>query len=172
MISVLLVLSLCCLLAGLLAFFLARAARRRAGLPTGPVRYSDTGLDDRAPQTLFSPRYRLAGRPDYLVERAGSLIPVEVKSGNAPASPYRSHALQVGAYCLLVEETQGRPPYGLIRYADRTMPVSYTDELRGQVIEAMREMREALGEGTPPAQTGSPARCRQCGYRDDCADLE
>ena len=44
-------------------------------------------------------------------------IPVEVKTGRKPKAPFFSHVLQIGAYCLLSEETFGtKPTHGLIRY--------------------------------------------------------
>ncbi|HDH09491.1 MAG TPA: CRISPR-associated protein Cas4, partial [Chloroflexi bacterium] len=82
----------------------ARAGRRRTGLPSGRVIYADTGAWGRCERPLFSRRYLLTGKPDYLVEEKGRLIPVEVKPTVSPSTPYRSHVLQLAAYCLLVEE--------------------------------------------------------------------
>ena len=37
--------------------------------------------------------------------------------------------MQLAAYCLLVEETIGAaPPYGLLRYAERTFRLDYTQQ--------------------------------------------
>ena len=58
-----------------------------------------------AAEPLYASGANLAGKPDYLVRRWRYVLPVEVKSGPAPAEPYRSHVLQLAAYCLLVEET-------------------------------------------------------------------
>ena len=57
---------------------------------------------------LRSETYRLTGRPDYIVEINGELVPVEVKSGRMPRGPLFSHILQTAAYCLLLEEEEGR----------------------------------------------------------------
>ena len=167
MIDVLLPISLICLLAGLLLWALARAARRRSGLPRGAIRYSDTG--EGRPPVLFSERLGLSGRPDYLVERGRHLIPVEVKSARAPARPYRSHLLQLIAYCLLVEDEYGRrPPYGLIRYADRHFRIQNETKWRREVVEMLDEMRGQLEQSDAPAELEDDPRCRRCAYRDAC----
>ena len=63
----------------------------------------------------------LVGKPDYLVESAGQLIPVEVKSTRNSNAPYDAHIFQLAAYCLLVQRQLGkRPPYGILHYANRT----------------------------------------------------
>jgi len=163
----LLALGLLLLAAGAAAFLAARAARRRSGLPAGALRYSDTGRGE-PPPALYSGRYGLAGRPDYLVQQGAQLIPVEVKSNRAPATPRQSHVLQLAAYCLLVEENYRRPDYGILRYADQAFRIEYTPALRQQVIAAVSEMRLLLARGEAPDAGPARARCRNCGYRDDC----
>jgi CRISPR-associated exonuclease Cas4 len=167
MIDALLPISLICVVAGLLLWALARAARRRGGLPQGEIRYSDTG--EIQPPALFSQRLGLSGRPDYLVKRGRHLIPVEVKSGRAPARPYHGHLLQLIAYCLLVEDAYGRrPPYGIIRYADKTFRVQNEGKWRRDVLEMVDEMRRRLRESDAPAKLVDDRRCRRCNFRDAC----
>ena len=170
--TILLILVVAVLLGGLWALRRATAKRRKTGLPTGPVVYSDTG-DWRAPQApLYSATYGLTGKPDYLVQTADGLIPVEVKAGSSPVKPYSSHVLQLAAYCLLVEDTQGIPvPYGLIVYANRTFPVEFTRELRRTLLGTLRAMRadmENMGDGAVSRSHADCARCRHCGLRQDC----
>jgi CRISPR-associated exonuclease Cas4 len=82
------------------------------------------------------------GKPDYLVQSGGSIIPVEVKSGRAPAAPYDSHIFQLAAYCLLVEKTYGkRPPYGIIHYAGRDFAIDYTRQLESALLDWLAEIR-------------------------------
>jgi CRISPR-associated exonuclease Cas4 len=159
------------ILAGLWLRGRARALRRRSGLPPGRLVYRDTR--DWAPceRPLFSPQYRLAGRPDYLVQHGQVLVPVEVKSGPAPAEPYRSHLLQLAAYCLLVEETEGRaPPFGILRYADHTFEVDYTDALRAELLWTLDEMRASLRAPAVRRDHDEPARCAACGFRSTCQE--
>ncbi|MBC7224441.1 MAG: CRISPR-associated protein Cas4, partial [Anaerolineae bacterium] len=123
----------------------------------------------RPAQPYFSPTWGLAGRPDYVLKHRGRSIPVEVKSGRTPEEPYEGHILQLGAYCLLLEEAEGRPPpYGLIRYPEATFRVPFDRHLRQRVVQALETMRAAEEEGGIARGHREPWRCRACGYRDAC----
>ena len=135
-----------------------------AGLPAGTVLYRDTGEWQETERPLRSRRYGLVGRPDYLVQtRDGGksfVVPVEVKSRARPAQPYASHILQLATYCLLVEENfEAAPPYGLLRYADATLRIDYTDELRRRVLEAAAEIRQARRTPDVRRSHSEPPRC-------------
>jgi CRISPR-associated exonuclease Cas4 len=154
---------------GLWLLLRAAAARRQAGLPEGRVTYVDTGAWDRCERPLFSRQYRLTGRPDYLVKSGRDIIPVEVKSGAAPAQPYPAHVLQLAAYCLLVEAQEGRAPaYGILKYGDRAFEVDYTPALRGQLLRLIESIRRDLGARDVARSHDQPARCRGCGYQEQC----
>lgn len=158
-------------LVGLALLWLARRLRARSGLPAGRVVAADVGPWQRLDRPLFSRRHGLTGRPDYIVADGADLIPVEVKSARAPARPYASHILQLAAYCLLVAETSGRrPPYGILRYADRTFQIPYTRELEEQLLDVLEEMRGDLAAGDAPRRHRDPRRCAACGYRDVCEE--
>ncbi|MCL4861232.1 MAG: Dna2/Cas4 domain-containing protein [Caldilineaceae bacterium] len=158
---------------GLALLWLGRQAYMKTGLPLGEVVYSDTGAWQRLEKPLISRRYGLVGKPDYLVrvsERGRTVtVPVEVKSRNRPPTPIEGHILQLAAYCLLVEEHfHAAPPYGLLRYADATLKIPFTDALRRQTWEtadAIRRQRHAanLSRSHTEAQ-----RCRHCGYLHAC----
>ncbi|MBI4769662.1 MAG: CRISPR-associated protein Cas4 [Chloroflexi bacterium] len=157
------------LLLGLLLLLLARRQRSAAGLPAGRVVYSDTGGWGRLESPLFSPARLLTGKPDYLVQEQGRVIPVEVKSARAPQRPYDSHIYQLAAYCMLVEDAYGvRPGHGLIRYADRSFAVDYTPELEAAVSALLTAMRADASAETAERSHNSQARCRACGYRPAC----
>jgi len=158
-------------LLALVAWLWARRLYRRSGLPSGRVHYADTGIWRRQMQPLFSTRYRLTGKPDYLVKESGSLIPVEVKSGLRPSTPYSSHKLQLAAYCLLVEEACGQaPPYGVLKYRDKTVTVSYTPALRSALLATLRAMRQDRTDARVPRSHDHAARCRACGFCLDCVE--
>jgi CRISPR-associated exonuclease Cas4 len=154
---------------GLWLLFRAGMARRESGLPTGRVTYVDTGAWDRCERPLFSNQHRLTGRPDYLVRHGEGIVPVEVKGGTAPEQPYPAHVLQLAAYCLLVEEQEGRlPPYGILKYDDRAFEVDYTPALRAQLLAALDALRRDLSARDVERSHDDPGRCRGCGYRDRC----
>jgi CRISPR-associated exonuclease Cas4 len=157
------------LVAALLLLRQAERQRRRTGLPQGRVIYADTGARSRVERPLFSRRYRLTGKPDYLLDDGGEIIPVEVKSGKAPPQPYPSHVLQLAAYCLLVEETYNAcPSYGVIRYRDQAFAVDFTPELEDWLLLTLNEMREGFSASNVPRNHGNAAQCAACGYRPYC----
>jgi CRISPR-associated exonuclease Cas4 len=164
----------CALLLLVGGLFLLRRAHRlhqQTGLPRGRVIYADTGAWNRCERPLFSRRYLLTGKPDYLVDDGRTRIPVEVKSTFCPSSPYHSHVLQLAAYCLLVEEEYGQPPpYGIIRYHDQIYAVEYTAQLRAELLSVLAEMRQDLAADDVGPSHASPNRCRSCGYRDKCEE--
>ncbi len=157
------------LLLGLTLMRRAWLGREKTGLPDGRVTYTDTSPHHHE-RPLFSRRYRLSGRPDYLIEKKGQKIPVEVKSTACPSTSYRSHVLQLAAYCLLVEEKYHQAPaYGIIKYRDKALNVDYTPELRAQVLATLAAMRENLTAVEVAPNHTNPNRCRRCGYREDCS---
>ena len=154
-------------LLGMLLLWLARRGRQASGLPAGALRYQDMADASRTDRTLFDGELGLAGRPDYLIEAADGLIPVEVKSGPAPAHPYPGHRLQLAAYCRLVEADLGRrPAFGVIRYQDRSFELRYSESLTAELLEALTVLRAS--DRLPNRSHQSAARCRACGHADHC----
>ncbi len=95
----------------LFILWLSSRRQKEAGLPGGRVIYTDTrawGAPLEKP--LYDSKLGLTGKPDYLVEQKGQIIPVEVKSGRAPDSPYDLHIYQLASYCLLVDKIYGKRP--------------------------------------------------------------
>ena len=171
----------------------ARAAAReskRAGLPAGALLYSDTGRPvgrvagtevgrdgKRQERPLVSEALELVGRPDYLIEVEGGVVPVEVKSTACPAGgrPYDSHLAQLAAYCLLVEDVLGaNVPYGLVKYRDREVRVEYTEELRGWALALVEELKADMNASANGEEVhrshDAPRRCAGCSLRDVCTE--
>jgi CRISPR-associated exonuclease Cas4 len=145
--------------------------RQQTGLPVGQVTYVDTADWGRCERPLFSNQHRLTGRPDYLVRSGRDLIPVEVKSGAAPQQPYPAHILQLAAYCLLVEDQEGRaPPRGILKYDDQAFEVDYTPGLRAELLRTLGLVRRDLGARDVHRSHDEPGRCLGCGYRDRCEE--
>ena len=147
----------------------AERGRKASGLPVGKVVYSDTRTWKPLETPLYDATIGLAGRPDYLVEQGRQVIPVEVKSGAAPDSPYESHIYQLAAYCRLVETTYDRrPDYGLLHYPDRTFAVDYTPRLEAALLALLEEMRQCASSDDASRSHDSQARCKGCSYRSIC----
>lgn len=153
-------------------FILWQSSRqqRQAGLPGGRVIYTDTrSWGAPLEQPLYDKNLGLTGKPDYLVEQKGKIIPVEVKSGRAPESPYDSHIYQVAAYCILIEKTYGRrPPYGIIHYPSRTFAVDYTPALESSLLDLLADLRRDDTRAELNCSHKEPARCRKCGFKNVC----
>ncbi len=145
--------------------------RRRTGLPWGRVLADDVGGGRTLQRPLYARRYGLTGKPDYLIERGGASIPVEVKPSRRSPQPYASDLMQLAAYCLLVEETTGRaPPYGLLRYAEATFRLTYTEAVRDELLATLEAMRELLEEEDAERSHDEPRRCAGCGFNAICED--
>lgn len=164
------------LMVAVLVLWISGKQRKRTGLPSGRVIYTDTDRWGRVEKPLYDPILGLTGKPDYLVEEKGVMIPVEVKSARAPAIPHDSHVYQLAAYCMLVESTYGaRPPYGILRYRDKTFSIDYTPTLEAELedlldairAEEKRNKKKHADDG-PDRSHNEPVRCARCGYRGTC----
>jgi CRISPR-associated exonuclease Cas4 len=157
------------LILGIVLLWQSNRQRGQAGLPGGRIIYTDTRAWGEVEKPLVDHSLGLTGKPDYLVERDGTIIPVEVKSGRTPAAPYDSHIFQVAAYCLLVEKTYGkRPPYGIIHYPNRDFAVDYTNQLESSLLDQLAEIRRDEVRSNVPRSHEDAARCRGCGFRKIC----
>ena len=143
---------------------------RKTGMPRGEVSYADAS--GQAQEPFISKRLLMAGKPDYLMkDRNGDLIPIEVKSSNAPRAgrPYESHLMQLAAYFLLLEDVLQRPvPYGLIRYRNRTLRVANTDELRSRLMDLIAQMRRLMARDVARRNHNRPQRCSRCSVAHAC----
>lgn len=157
------------LLVALVVLWLSRRQRRSTGLPAGQVVYNDASRWAQVEQPLYDPISGLTGKPDYLVEENGFLIPVEVKSSRSPSLPYDSHVYQLAAYCLLVERThKKRPPYGILHYRDRTFSIEYTPALQKELENLLESIRVQDRQGEASRSHQEAVRCSRCGYRSYC----
>ncbi|MBK8984702.1 MAG: Dna2/Cas4 domain-containing protein [Chloroflexi bacterium] len=153
------------------AWLWSRDRREKSGVPEGEIIYADTGTWFPNAQPLYAPAYKLAGKPDYLVQQGdGSIVPVEVKSGRAPADPHEGHVLQLAAYCLLVTVNYGqRPSHGIIQYQDRAFAVDFTIDLEEDLLDLLAEMHEGLFARDVDRDHNDWNRCQRCGMRSVCA---
>ena len=131
------------------------------------------GLTKDTP-VLKSRKYNLAGRPDYMIKEKEDHIPVEVKTGRRPKAPFFSHVLQIGAYCLLSEETfQKSPSHGQIRYGFENKPhhVEWEPKLKTLVIEKIEEMNDILdGKMEAHRNHKRAGKCNNCSRRKGCPE--
>jgi CRISPR-associated exonuclease Cas4 len=153
----------------ILLFWQAGRVQHKTGLPGGRVIYTDTKGWGKLEKPLYDSRLGLTGKPDYLLEQGGTLIPIEVKSGRTPSAPYDSHIFQLAAYCLLVHRAYSkRPPYGLIKYPSRTFQVDFTPQLESDLLTLLDEIRAAQRKRSIPRSHDQPGRCTHCGFHNIC----
>jgi CRISPR-associated exonuclease Cas4 len=166
----------------------------RAGVPAySRLEYCDPGAWSKLEDPLFSSRYGLSGKPDYVVriqgstqfrtslavwktkgafphgESGGRVIPLEVRPNRSVSVPRESDVMQLAAYGLLVEQVWGiPPPYGLLKYRDAIFRVEFTSGLRARLLDLMAGMRHDLDARNVKCSHREPQRCQDCGYRDNC----
>ena len=156
-------------IAALVLFWLARTQKKKTDLPGGRIIYTDTQGWVRVERPLYDPELHLTGKPDYLVEQAGCIIPVEVKSSPGLAAPHEAHIYQLAAYCLLVDRLYGkRPAYGVLRYPDQTFAIDFTPALEERVTALIGEMQSRSHSKNLDRSHQSSQRCARCGYRSIC----
>jgi CRISPR-associated exonuclease Cas4 len=164
-----LILALFSFAAAAVLLYLATRGRKALGLPAGRVIYADPRLWGPVEQPLYDAALGLTGKPDYLVESGGALIPVEVKSTRIGAAPYDAHIFQLAAYCLLVHRHYGRrPTHGILHYPNRTFAVDYTPQLEAELLHLLDEIHAQAKAKDLSRSHNSAARCSRCGYRQTC----
>lgn len=167
------------LLLAILFSRLSSHSTQATGLPGLHVSvvYNDSGAQEEVEKPLFSEQYGLTGKPDYVLRTRQGLVPVELKPLRRSEQPYESDIMQLAGYCLLLEDVWGVvPPYGLLRYQEKTFRIEWNAQLRAALLETLAEMRELDGfpayqDGPmPEPQHDMTVRCRSCGFRYICWD--
>jgi CRISPR-associated exonuclease Cas4 len=166
------ILILVLIILAIILLILSSRVKKQAGIPGGKIVYSDTHMWG-APleKPLFDGSLGITGKPDYLVQQGNEIIPVEVKSSQAPDAPYDSHIFQVAIYCLLVEKVyQQTPSYGLIHYPGKTFQVDFTPELKEAALELVSEMHHLERNKNIHRSHEEQPKCSRCGYKDICEE--
>jgi CRISPR-associated exonuclease Cas4 len=142
--------------------------KKTYGIPDGSILYSDLNVP-AAP--LYSRRFRLTGKPDYIVRKENQCIPVEVKSGGGP-HPHQSQVLQLAAYCQILEDTSGLfVPEGILVYNNVPYTIRFDPKLRFELESVMKTMRVSLRSGIVQRNHHEPGRCRHCSMKQYCTDV-
>lgn len=139
----------------------------------GDFVYSDASMK-KVEKALFSKKYMLTGKPDYIVDNNGKIHPVELKSMTAPDKPYNSHIMQLMSYCLLIEDNYGKiPDYGVLKYTDKHFRIAYGNDEKKMVTHQLTEMRNYLdNEHSPKRDHDIGFKCRACQYRKTCDEVK
>lgn len=156
-------------LLALVLFWQSAKKQHASGIPGGRIIYSDNQAWQPLEKPLYVPSLNLTGKPDYLVELNGYIIPVEVKSSRILDAPYDSHVFQLIAYCVLVEQNWGRrPPYGILNYPDRDFAVDFTPAIEKTFLDILNKMHTKTQKKNAFRSHQSSRRCSSCGYQRIC----
>jgi len=143
--------------------------KKKLNMPDGEVEYVDRYEDES--KLFSSEKYRLRGRPDYIVKEDKISIPIEIKTGRVPKGPFFSHILQIAAYCLLLEEETGdTPPYGIVKYGDKEFEIEYDESLRELLLEKLEDMRKIFKTEDVHRNHNREGKCRNCSRREICPE--
>lgn len=113
---------------------------------------------------LYSEKYNLTGKPDYIYKKGNSLFPVELKSGfikNSPF-PHKGDFLQLIAYFLILEDLYGvKIKKGKLIYADYSFIIKNTKKHKKMLLKVLAEMRTMLKTGKAEPICNF-AHCKYC----------
>lgn len=111
--------------------------------------YSDT--QSIPGEVLYSDVLKLKGKPDYIIKKGDTYVPVEVKTGKTPTYPYKNHIMQLVAYCALVEGNyQKKVTHGVIKYPENEFQIEYTDARKRELADIINEMLDFIESGKEP----------------------
>jgi len=134
-------------------------------IPKGKITYSDLNLPGKI---LFSKRYKISGKPDYILKKNNELIPVEIKSGTYN-QPQKNHILQLATYCQLVEDNyKNFVPFGLIVYKNHDFKIPFNPLLRFELESTIKKMRRDLKNNNIALNHNDPRKCKNCSMRFYC----
>jgi len=141
--------------------------KKEYNIPQGKITYSDLNKPARA---LFSKKYLLSGKPDYVIQNKNKLIPIELKTGSYN-SPKKNHIFQLAAYCQLLEDNYNVfVPYGILVYNNQTQhKINYNPRLRFELENAIKNMRSLLKTKKITRNHNDPHKCINCSMRNHCS---
>ena len=132
----------------------------------GRITYSDLS---KPANPFYSKKYKISGKPDYIVKQNKYFIPVELKTGNH-SKPQKNHILQIAAYCHLLEQNYGGfVPYGILVYNDTDQyKIPFDPMIRFELESTIKKMRYSLKTGKIIMNHSDFKRCRACSMRTYC----
>ena len=132
----------------------------------GKIKYSDL---NRPGKPFFSKRYKITGKPDYIIQKDKHYIPVEVKSG-AHKKPQKNHIFQLAGYCQLIEENyEAFVPFGILVYNDGSQyKIPFNPSVRFELESTINKMRYTLKTGKILRNHSDSFKCKNCSMKTYC----
>ncbi len=143
-----------------------KRTKERFNIQDGKITYSDL---NKPGKPFFSKRYRLVGKPDYIIKRDNKFIPVEIKSSHHD-KPQQNHILQLAAYCHLIEENYGGfVPYGILVYENISkFRIPYDPKNRYELELNIKNIRQAIKKKKIIRNHNNPSKCKNCSMKIYC----
>ena len=135
-------------------------------IQNGKIIYSDL---NKPGHVLFSKRYRISGKPDYIIKKNKHIIPVEVKMSNFNF-PQKNHIFQLAGYCHLLEENYGGfVPYGMLVYNNTDQfKIKFDPKIRYEFERTLKNMRNIMRTGKITRNHNEKNRCKNCSMQTYC----
>lgn len=113
---------------------------------------------------LYSEKYNIQGKPDFIFKKGNKYIPIELKSGKIKnkKTPNKGDLLQLVTYFLIIEDVyNSKPIYGKIVYSDYSFIIKNKRHLKKLVLKTLKDMRLMLktGKGKP---VNTFQKCKHC----------
>ena len=120
-------------------------------------------------RSFFSNKYRITGKPDYVIKRNDDYIPVEFKSGFY-TKPQKSHIYQLATYCYLIEENYDcLVPNGILVYNNRyQFKIEFNPKIRFELEKTLKNMRQIIKTGKLSRNHNDLFKCKNCSMRNNC----
>lgn len=143
-----------------------RNIKSKNKIQQGKIAYSDL---NKPGKPFFSKRYRITGKPDYIVKKDKNYIPVEVKTG-MNIEPQKNHIFQLAAYCHLLEENYGGfVPYGILVYNDMYQyKIPFNPKIRFEFESTLKKMRYTMKTGKIIRNHSDYYKCKNCSMKTYC----
>ena len=140
--------------------------KNKYNIQQGRITYSDL---NKPAKPFFSKKYRISGKPDYVIQRKEGYIPVELKTGYHLV-PQKNHVFQLAAYCHLLEENYGGfVPYGIIVYNNQKQyRISIDPKIRFELEATIKKMRYSLKNYEFFRNHNDIHRCLSCSMKKYC----
>ena len=140
--------------------------KNRHLIQPGKITYSDLNKPAKA---FFSKKYKIAGKPDYVIQQGKKFIPVEFKTGNKN-KPQKNHIFQLAAYCHLLEENYGNfVPYGILVYnKNYEFKIPFNPKIRFELETTINKMRSLLRKDEVLRNHDDINKCKNCSMRMYC----
>lgn len=141
--------------------------KKKYRIPKGKITYSDLNVPAKP---FFSNRYKITGKPDYIVFENDKYIPIEFKSGSYDM-PKQNHILQLATYCQLLEDSYGDfVPYGRLVYSNSDFKIPFDPKLRFELELVISKMKKSIKYGNVELNHNNSGKCRKCSMKKHCTD--